>query len=132
VLTQYRLCAVDRERYGGPEWVDFDISQCAELPVDLLEEVEDQTGYTISITLPVAMSRGGLKAVRAAVWLARHIAGVHEPRFADFKPNLLKADIRRVPDSDPAGDADPPAPNRATRRTVARSKPRKTASPSGG
>lgn len=114
---RFRLCDEDREKYGGPEWVEFDMSRAVELAVELLEQIEEATGYTLLVTLPYALDRGALKAVRAALWLARHIAGVHEPAFDEFRPNLLKATTEPVP----ADDAGPPA-NRAERR-IRKTKP---------
>lgn len=116
-MFRFRLSPEDRERYGGPEWVEFDMSRAVELPVEVLEGIEEATGYTFLVELPRGLDRGALKAVRAGLWLARRIAGIHEPAFADFKPNMLTADVEWV---DPA-DADPPASNRAERR--ARSSP---------
>lgn len=111
-MYRFRLTEADRETYGGPEWVNFDLPRAVELEVDLLEQIEDATGYTIMIGLPAALDTGSLKAIRAAVWLARHIAGIHEPPFNQFKPRLLEADTEWV---EPARDADPPV-NRAERR----------------
>lgn len=114
-MWRFRLSDEDREKYGGPEWVEYQLTKAVELDVDLLEQIEDATGYTILVTLPDALTRGSLRATRAATWLARHIAGVHEPGFTLFKPNMLAADFEWV---DEPGDADPPAspPNRAARR----------------
>lgn len=116
-MWRFRLSAEDREKYGGPEWVEYQLSKAVDLEVDLLEQIEDATGYTILVGLPEALSRGSLKASRAAVWLARHIAGIHEPGFAEFKPNMLTADFEWV--DDPAPPAEPP--NRAARRAATKS-----------
>lgn len=119
MMLRFRLCEADRERYGGPEWLDFDLGRAVDLETGLLESVEDATGYTILRTLPEALDRGELKAIRAALWLARHIAGIHEPPFSMFTPNLLRAESEMVP----AADADPPvSTNRAARRASARTK----------
>jgi hypothetical protein len=121
-MFRFRLSEDDREKYGGPEWVEFDIARAVELPVEVLEEMEEATGYTFLVELPRALERGSLKAVRAALWLARRIAGLHEPAFAQFTPQMLRADVEWV---DPA-DADPPAPaNRAARRARPSSSPAK-------
>lgn len=115
-MWKFRLSEEDREKFGGPEWVEYQLTKAVDLDVDLLEQIEDATGYTILITLPDALSRGSLKATRAAVWLARHIHGIHEPAFALFKPNMLAADFEWV--DDPVADSAPPVepPNRAARR----------------
>ncbi len=117
-MWRFRLSDEDREKYGGPEWVEYQLTKAVDLDVDLIEQIEDATGYTILITLPDALSRGSLKATRAAVWLARHIHGIHEPTFAAFKPNMLAADFEWV--DDPAPPVEPP--NRAARRTKAASR----------
>lgn len=122
-MFRFRLSEEDRERYGGPEWVEFDMARAVELPVEVLEDIEEATGYTFLVELPRALDRGSHKGVRAALWLARRIVGIHEPVFADFTPSLLAADVEWV---DPA-DADPPA-NRAERRSSrANGSPRKSA-----
>ena len=112
-MFRFRLSEEDREKYGGPEWVEFDMARAVELPVEVLEDIEEATGYTFLVELPRGLDRGALKAVRAGLWLARRIAGIHEPAFADFKPNMLTADVEWVA----AADADPPASNRAERRS---------------
>lgn len=116
-MWRFRLTPEDREKYGGPEWVEYSLDKAVDLPVELLEEIEVATGYTILVSLPQALLGGGLKAVRAALWLSRHIAGVHEPAFAEFKPKVLAADMEWV-DPEPGTDAVPPGepPNRAARR----------------
>lgn len=113
-MWRFRLSAEDREKYGGPEWVEYALDKAVDLEVDLLEQIEDATGYTIIVGLPEALGRGSLKATRAAVWLARHIHGIHEPAFALFKPNMLAADFEWV--DDPAPPEEPP--NRAARRAT--------------
>lgn len=113
-MWRFRLSDEDREKYGGPEWVEFALEKAVDLDVALLEQIEDATGYTIMMTLPDAMAKGQMKAVRAAIWLARHIAGVHEPPFAQFQPKILNADCRWVDDVDPPEEP----PNRAARRAT--------------
>jgi hypothetical protein len=126
-MWRFRLSDEDREKYGGPEWVEYALSKAVDLEVDLLEQVEDATGYTILVGLPEALGRGSLRATRAAVWLARHIAGVHEPGFAQFKPNMLAAAFEWVDDVDPPA---PEPPNRAARR-ASRTSTKRTAPRSG-
>lgn len=121
-MWRFRLSAEDREKYGGPEWVEYQLTKAVDLEVDLLEQIEDATGYTILIGLPEALSRGSLKAARAAVWLARHIAGIHEPAFAAFKPNMLTADFKWVDDADPPEEP----PNRAARRAATKTAAKST------
>ena len=116
-MWRFRLSEEDREKYGGPEWVEYTLNKAVDLEVDRLEQIEDATGYTILVTLPEALGRGSLKATRAAIWLARHIHGVHEPGFAEFKPNLLAADFEWVDDVDPPAEP----PNRAARRAATKS-----------
>lgn len=127
-MWRFRLCEADRKEYGGPDWVEFALEKAVDLPVELLEEIEAATGYTILVTLPAAMDRGELKAVRAAVWLARHIAGVHEPAFAAFKPKILATETEWV--ADEAADEVPPAvpPTRAARRTTTKRTGRRSGS----
>src|SRR5688572_5873477 len=113
-MWRFRLSDEDRKKYGGPEWVEFRLAKAVELDTDLLEAIEDATGFTILVTLSQGLDRGSHKAVRTAFWLARHIAGVHEPPFHEFKPKLLEADFERVVDVDPPAEP----PNRAARRAV--------------
>lgn len=116
-MWRFRLSDEDREKYGGPEWLDYVLSRAVDLEVDVLEQIEDATGYTILVTLPDALGRGSLKASRAAVWLARHIHGIHEPAFAVFKPNMLAAEFVWVDDDVPPEEP----PNRAARRAATKS-----------
>lgn len=116
-MYRFTLGEADRERYGAPGAYDFDMSRAVELPVEVLERVEDETGYTILRTLPPALDSGALKAIRAAVYLALLIAQVEVPPFKAFTPRLLDATAEWV---EPTPDADPPAQNRAARRAAGR------------
>jgi hypothetical protein len=107
----------DQERYGGPEWIEFDYAQVADEELSVLEEFETVTGLTIT-EFGAEVGRGSVKGIRAMLWLARRMAGCVD-EWASFQPKILKVET----ESDEADDADPPdatAGNRAARRAAAR------------
>jgi len=112
-LGRIRLCKEDRERYGGPEWVEFDHDTLANCEAGFLERFEDATGMTIT-EFGDALNRGSVKSLRAMVWVARSLAGCEDP-WPTFQPRVLRMDVEGLGDDDA-----PPAPtNRAGRRAKA-------------
>lgn len=116
-----RMADEDREKYGGPEWVDFgDVPAWLDsLGYDELVAVEDQiiAGLPPSKTGPeptllwilealISFSReaSAMPMVRIRLWLALRAAGV-DVALADFRPARLYG-MRVV---QPGRDAVPPA-----------------------
>lgn len=100
----------DQDRYGGPEWVTFDVPGLDVVPLDQLDAWERQLMGMWGIGFPrliaEEMPENTMRARRAAIWLARKIAGVETPDLAKFEINSRRVRVREVK---PAGDADPPA-----------------------
>jgi hypothetical protein len=97
-VLQLRMCDADRERYGGPEWLDYDAAVLDDTPCDELEDIEAQTGVVLfrAVQEPEAAA-----ALRLWLWLALARAGV-DIAWPDFTPRTMKLRVR-------SGDADPPA-----------------------
>lgn len=119
---QYRLCADDRERYPGPEWLVYDTDALLECDLDTLEQIEETIGWSL-IELGVQLSRGTARSLRAMIWISRRMAGCDDA-WASFKPKVWKIEHREPVVE--AVDVDPPA-NRASRRAAAKA-PAKSAS----
>lgn len=121
---RFRLCEADRERYPGPEWLQYDTAVVLDLDLDTLEQIEETLGWTL-IELGAQLARGSARGLRAMIWIARKLAGCDDA-WASFKPKVWQIEHD---ESDPveAVDADPPA-NRAERRAAAKAAPRKSAS----
>ena len=114
MATRIRMCSEDREKYGGPEWIEFDYAQLADMSVELIEEFETQADMTVT-EFGMQLPRGSSKVLRAMLWFGRRAAGCTE-QFGDLKPKIFQLEIENT-----GGDADPPAPtNRAGRRAVSR------------
>ena len=99
----------DRERYGGPEWVEFDIDRLLDMPASELHELEAAMDVTIA-EIVALRDRRSAQALRAQVWIARRMAGVEES-FTDFDPAPLRfkavTDLPGTQD-DPGKDEAPP------------------------
>ena len=124
------MCDDDRERYGGPEWVEIAHVELLDEETGLLEQVEDVFDIPAGVFLR-KLSGGSLRALRAVIWLARAKAGCQDdPRT--FRPKVMDSSgitWEPLPGEDQAEVAGPvPPANRAGRRAAAR--PRKAA-PSG-
>lgn len=118
-MPRIRLCDSDREKYGGPEWVELHATELMDEETGLIEQVEELWGLSPPEFLH-GIGRDSTKALRAMVWLARHKAGCFDP-VATFKPKVQGwSGIVYEPlpaERKAAADADPPA-NRAVRRAA--------------
>lgn len=125
-MPRIRLCDADRERYGGPEWVELSAVDLMDEETGLIEQVEEQWGLAPPEFLH-GIGRDSTKALRALVWLARRKAGCLDP-VATFKPKVQGwSGVIYEPlpaEEKAAADADPPA-NRAERRRSAKGRGKK-------
>lgn len=102
--ADFRLDPRDQEKYGGPEWVTFDRDQLDDTPYDELHRWETQLGTSVSHILIREFPRATALGLKGVVWLARQMAGVTEPGFANFNIRTQRVTSRAT-----GGDANPPA-----------------------
>ena len=104
MAIELKLGAKDLAQYGGPEWLPFDPDALADLDYDELYKLEMpmrlDDGLTLALMLTSEWSVKSLRGIRGAFWVARQLAGLTKPDYADFKPNAVACDWR---------DATPPA-----------------------
>lgn len=109
VLVWLRMGDDDRERYGGPEWVRFDVAELYNAPASLLAAYEAEIGFAIHWVLREYASYGA-RAVRAALFIARRRAGVQrdgrDERWSEFDPRTNQVKHR----DEPPADATPTTP----------------------
>lgn len=83
-MPRIRMCDADRERYGGPEWVELESADLTSEAAGVIEQIEEVFDMTPGEFL-TKWRRGSIKALRAGIWVARWKAGVREnPRT--FRP----------------------------------------------
>jgi hypothetical protein len=124
-MPRIRMCDADRERYGGPEWVEVAIADIVNEETGLVEAVEEAFGLSPAEFLS-RIGRGSIKAYRAMIWLARRKAGcVDDPRR--FRPltQVWSGITYELLGGEQAEEV--PLANRATRRAAAA--PKKATSP---
>lgn len=97
-MLQLRMSDADRDRYGGPEWLDYDAAVLDDTPCDELAKIEAQTGVVL---YEAVQEPNAAAALRVWLWLALSRAGV-DVAWPDFTPRTLRLRIR-------SGDAGPPA-----------------------
>lgn len=105
--VSFRLSDADREKYGGDEWVHFDDHLLADLGYDRLVELEryiSRDGTSIAQIAAVEWPRMTVVGIRGMIWLARQLAGLTDPAWPDFKPDVLGSTFKL----DDGDDADPP------------------------
>lgn len=139
-MRRIKLCDEDRERYGGPEWLDTDaaIVWLSDLDEPTLRGIEKQVraefGQVLLTFLADEVFTGSMAAFRGRAWLALLHEGV-DIALADFTPKPMKmawepAAPDAVPpsggaDSSPSPDetaaAPSPTPSRTSRRSTAAS-----------
>lgn len=114
---RFRFGEADRAVYGE-DWYELDIDKLADLDSGVLEEWEDQTGMAVMGDFTELLEQNRLRALRAALYLARRLAGCDDD-WVSFKPNLFRLEI----DEDAAKEGGPGnSPNRAERRAAARTR----------
>lgn len=128
-MPRIRLCDSDREKYGGPEWVEINMADLLNEETGLIEQIEERWDLTPSEFLN-GVGRGSIRCLRAMIWTARHKAGCRDdPRL--FRPKTMPHSgitfepLTEEKKAAAAVDADPPA-NRATRRARPRTAASKT------
>jgi hypothetical protein len=114
---KFRLCAEDREKYAGPEWVEFTVDLLADQTADFCEHVEETIGWTI-VEFSRELERASTRGVRAAFWVGRRIAGCDEP-WKTFNPKVWKAE-------QDSGDDDAPLAPAPKRRSTGRARASRT------
>lgn len=122
-MPRIRIADTDRERYGGPEWVEIAIADIVNEETGLIEAVEEGFGLAPAEFLS-RISRGSIKAYRAMIWLARRKAGcVDDPR--KFRPltQVWSGVTYELLDGERAEEV--PLANRATRRAAKTASPKK-------
>ena len=126
-MPRIRMCDSDRERYGGPEWVEFAATELMDEETGLIEQIEEAWDLTPTEFLR-GLARDSTKALRAMIWVARRKAGCNDP-VSTFRPKVQGWSGVRYealpPEEKALADADPPA-NRAERRAAKAGKNRTT------
>lgn len=130
-MPRIRLSDADRERYGGPEWVEIDMATLLDEETGLIEAIEESWDLTIG-EFTRLLARESQRALRIMFWAARRRAGCTDdprtwrPSVMPWTPGLeivpTKAEDQAAAEvlaAAAGGDAGPPdeAPiNRAGRR----------------
>jgi hypothetical protein len=114
----FRLSDADRERFGGPEWVELDPDALLNVPASQLAQWEAE--FHPLTVLQAVNGRNSAAGLRALMWLARKFVGVEEQSFSEFDPAVLAAklvqnepsDSGKSPGSPPSSEdsPDPAAP----------------------
>lgn len=87
-----RLSDVDRARFGGDEWLEWDSSRLA---YDEAEQLQELLGVKFT-AYPEFLKSGEARGVRWALWLSLQRAGV-DVAWDDFKPELMGVRVLREP-----------------------------------
>lgn len=117
--VEFKLADVDQEKYGGPEWVPFDELDLDDIPFEQIDAWDKQF-FPSSACLVVGseLSRVTALGVTGTVWLARQMAGVPTPPFAEFRIKYRLVRRREVvpegADVDPPVSSPPPSEDEAS------------------
>jgi hypothetical protein len=105
--VEFKLAEVDQEKYGGPEWVPFDELGLDDIPYEQIDTWDKQLfPSSASLVVGSELNRVTALGVTGTVWLARQIAGIPTPPFAEFR---IKYRLVRRREVTPEGaDVDPP------------------------
>jgi len=116
-MPRIRMADSDRERYGGPEWVELHANELMDEDTGLIEQLEETWDLTPTEFLR-GLNRESPKALRAMIWLARRKVGCVDP-VATFRPKVQRwsgVTYEALAAEEAAlAEPDPPA-NRAARR----------------
>lgn len=115
-----RMGDEDLARYGGPEWVVFDVAWLFNCPATVLEAYEDVMRLSLFVILG-EFGQYSARSARAALFLARHRAGCKDDweRFDPKTMHVKRSLTEPVPDGlhlvKPAGSGRPNGRARAAR-----------------
>lgn len=112
---EIRLSEEDRADLGQEaEWLPLHPGMFVKVRASQLEAMEDQLGgIKLMDLLAAEVDPKAIKFPRQLAWLARQLAGLTEPAFADFDPFTLALEIRDLQTGKEGDDVDPPAPSSA-------------------
>jgi hypothetical protein len=99
--VEIKLCDEDRKKYGGDEWLPFDLSEYTSMDGDALIALEEGMGMSFFRLRRIEMPEGTLRATKAIAWLARQRAGLTVPKFNQFNIKLGLVMTRAAGDEDP-------------------------------
>lgn len=98
---EIKLCDEDRGKYGGPEWMTFDLSEYASMDGDKLIALEAGMNMSFFRLRRIEAPEGTARGTKAMVWLARQRAGLTEPTFDKLNVKLGLVQNRAAGDDDP-------------------------------
>lgn len=125
MIYEFTLSEEDRERFGGPEWVPLDQTRLGQdYDYDRLNPLERQMFEADKLTIAVLLIHEWpnftMLGIRGMHWLARQLSGVTEPRWRDFRPNIIESTYRVA-----QGDAHPPAQGSSEPQSAKRTRSKK-------
>lgn len=86
-MARIKMCAEDREKFGGPEWLPFRVNEVLDdTDVGELERIERETGIHFADVLDEMSSA---RSIRLWLWLGLRAEDVEVP-WKDFRPRVLK------------------------------------------
>jgi len=125
-VPRIRMCDSDREKYGGPEWVEITLTEIMDEEAGIIGQLEQRWDMSLAEFMS-GLRRELTRPCQALIWIARHKAGCADPP-ATFSPKIQVSSgvtYEPLPAESEAADADPPV-NRAERRAAKKASGRKT------
>lgn len=137
VFVWLRMGDEDLKRYGGPEWVAFDVAALYNAPASELAAYEAEIGFPIILLLH-EFTTFGARATRAALFIARRRAGVEGEKWYEFDPQTMHVKQRDDRPDEPdtatpaaaSANGTRPGQGKSRRGVSAASKPGSEAAPS--
>lgn len=109
MAVEFKLDPRDQEKYKGPEWVSLEADELNDLPWTVSgpwdRELVKATGLGITKLISYGLIEETADGVTALVWLARKLADVDTPPFAQFNIMWRRVERRAAK----VADGDPPA-----------------------
>lgn len=140
-MPRISMCPADREKYGGPEWIELEASDITNEETGLIELIEEKWGLAPKEFL-AGISRGTVKGIRALIWAARWKSGMRDevrtfrPQTQEFSGvrvelTARELELNRSLNSEVAADPLPDGAEPAPRKSTARSRRSSTGTGSG-
>lgn len=102
MTTLLRLGDADREKFGGPEWIEFDARALDDIPFDVQHPWEEQMGISIPMLL-LRFAEMRAIGIKGMIWLGRQLAGIEAPGFKAFNIQVRQVRVKKAADADPPG-----------------------------
>ncbi len=99
MAERIKLGVKDRDRYGGPEELVFDMDTILDMESEEIIALEEEMDFSIQRLRHIEIRGGSAEGIKARAWLARQLSGdpgLKLPGYKKFVIQPFKVEITQV------------------------------------